>query len=80
MIDFGQNIQQALAMPRWLSGRFALGEARDTLHIEARYPPRLSRSSRAADTAGSLGRLERACRPRQRHHHRRRERRVGRRQ
>jgi gamma-glutamyltranspeptidase/glutathione hydrolase len=39
MIDFGQNIQQALAMPRWLSGRFALGEARDTLHIEARYPP-----------------------------------------
>ena len=38
MIDFGQDIQQALAMPRWLSGRFALGEARDTLHIEARYP------------------------------------------
>jgi len=24
--------------PRWLSGRFALGEARDTLHIEARFP------------------------------------------
>jgi gamma-glutamyltranspeptidase/glutathione hydrolase len=38
MIDFGQNIQQALAGPRWLSGRFALGEARDTLHIEARFP------------------------------------------
>jgi gamma-glutamyltranspeptidase len=38
MIDFGQDIQQALALPRWLSGRFALGEARDTLHIEARYP------------------------------------------
>jgi len=38
MIDFGQNIQQALAGPRWLSGRFGLGEARDTLHIEARYP------------------------------------------
>ena len=38
MIDFGQDIQQALAMPRWLSGRFALGEARDTLHIEARFP------------------------------------------
>jgi gamma-glutamyltranspeptidase/glutathione hydrolase len=38
MIDFGLDIQQALAMPRWLSGRFALGEARDTLHIEARYP------------------------------------------
>jgi gamma-glutamyltranspeptidase/glutathione hydrolase len=38
MIDFGLDIQQALAMPRWLSGRFALGEPRDTLHIEARYP------------------------------------------
>jgi gamma-glutamyltranspeptidase len=38
MIDYGRDIQQALAMPRWLSGRFALGEARDTLHIEARFP------------------------------------------
>jgi gamma-glutamyltranspeptidase/glutathione hydrolase len=38
MIDYGRDIQQALAAPRWLSGRFALGEARDTLHIEARYP------------------------------------------
>jgi gamma-glutamyltranspeptidase len=38
MIDFGLDIQQALDMPRWLSGRFALGEPRDTLHIEARYP------------------------------------------
>ena len=38
MIDYGLDIQQALAMPRWLSGRFAIGEARDTLHIEARYP------------------------------------------
>ncbi len=38
MIDYGLDIQQALDCPRWLSGRFALGEARDTLHIEARYP------------------------------------------
>jgi gamma-glutamyltranspeptidase/glutathione hydrolase len=38
MIDYGRDIQEALAMPRWLSGRFALGEARDTLHIEARFP------------------------------------------
>ena len=37
MIDFGQDIQAALAGPRWLSGRFALGEPRDTLHIEARF-------------------------------------------
>jgi len=38
LIDYGLDIQQALEMPRFLSGRFALGEARDTLHIEARYP------------------------------------------
>jgi len=38
MIDYGRDIQQALAGPRWLSGRFGLGEARDTLHIEARFP------------------------------------------
>ena len=38
MIDYGRDIQEALAMPRWLSGRFALGEPRDTLHIEARFP------------------------------------------
>ena len=39
LIDFGRNIQEALEAPRWLSGRFALGEERDTLHIEARFPP-----------------------------------------
>jgi gamma-glutamyltranspeptidase/glutathione hydrolase len=39
MIDHGRNIQEAVEAPRWLSGRFALGEARDTLHIEARFPP-----------------------------------------
>lgn len=38
LIDHGRNIQEALEAPRWLSGRFALGEARDTLHIEARFP------------------------------------------
>jgi gamma-glutamyltranspeptidase/glutathione hydrolase len=38
LLDFGCDIQEALEMPRWLSGRFGLGEARDTLHIEARFP------------------------------------------
>lgn len=38
MLDFGLDIQQALEMPRWLSGRFALGEPRDLLNIEARFP------------------------------------------
>jgi gamma-glutamyltranspeptidase len=38
MIDFGLDIQEAIEMPRFLSGRFALGDARDTLHIEGRFP------------------------------------------
>jgi gamma-glutamyltranspeptidase len=38
MIDFGLDIQEAIETPRFLSGRFALGEARDTLHIEGRFP------------------------------------------
>ncbi len=45
MIDFGLDIQEAIEMPRFLSGRFALGEARDTLHLEGRFPP---------DTIGAL--------------------------
>ena len=38
MIDNGRNIQEAVEAPRWLSGRFGLLDARDTLHIEARFP------------------------------------------
>ncbi len=38
MLDYGCDIQQALDAPRWLSGRFALGEPRDLLNIEARFP------------------------------------------
>ncbi|MBR0829950.1 gamma-glutamyltransferase [Bradyrhizobium manausense] len=38
MIDFGLDIQEAIEMPRFLSGRFGLGEARDTLHLEGRLP------------------------------------------
>jgi gamma-glutamyltranspeptidase/glutathione hydrolase len=38
LVDFGLDIQQAVEMPRWLSGRFALGEPRDLLNIEARFP------------------------------------------
>ena len=37
MVDHGWDIQQAVQAPRWLSGRFALGEARDTLHMESRW-------------------------------------------
>jgi gamma-glutamyltranspeptidase/glutathione hydrolase len=38
LIDHGLDVQAAIEAPRWLSGRFAIGEDRDTLHIESRYP------------------------------------------
>lgn len=47
MIDHGLDIQEAIELPRFLSGRFGLGEARDTLHIEDRFP---------ADTISALER------------------------
>ena len=37
MIDFGLDVQQAVEMPRWLSGRFALGEPRDLLNMEGLF-------------------------------------------
>lgn len=39
LIDFGFDVQRMLETPRWLSGRFALGEPRDLLNIEGRFPP-----------------------------------------
>ena len=38
LVDFGLDIQQALEMPRWLSGRFNIGDPRDLLNIEGRFP------------------------------------------
>jgi len=37
LIDFGFDIQQALELPRWLSGRFNIGDPRDLLNIEGRF-------------------------------------------
>jgi gamma-glutamyltranspeptidase/glutathione hydrolase len=37
LIDFGLDIQEAVEAPRWLSGRFALGEPRDLLNMEGRF-------------------------------------------
>jgi gamma-glutamyltranspeptidase/glutathione hydrolase len=39
LIDWGLDVQQAVEAPRWLSGRFALGEPRDLLHMEGRFLP-----------------------------------------
>ena len=38
MLDFGLDVQAAVEMPRWLSGRFGIGDPRDLLNIEGRYP------------------------------------------
>ena len=65
MIDHGLDIQQAVQAPRWLSGRFALGEARDTLHIEARFAgetiAELERRGHVIDRWGEWNELGRAC-------------------
>jgi gamma-glutamyltranspeptidase len=39
LIDWGLDVQQTVEAPRWLSGRFALREPRDLLHLEGRFPP-----------------------------------------
>lgn len=61
MIDFGLNIQEALEMPRFLSGRFALGEPRDMLHMEARFRPgtaeELERRGHVVDRWGAWNEL-----------------------
>ena len=38
MLDFGRSVQEAIDAPRWLSGRFGIGEPRDLLNIEGRFP------------------------------------------
>jgi gamma-glutamyltranspeptidase/glutathione hydrolase len=38
MIDFGLDIQRAVEAPRWLAGRFAIGDPRDLLNLEGRFP------------------------------------------
>jgi gamma-glutamyltranspeptidase/glutathione hydrolase len=61
LVDHGLDIQEAIEMPRFLSGRFALGEARDTLHVEARYPEatlrELERRGHAVDRWGAWNEL-----------------------
>jgi gamma-glutamyltranspeptidase/glutathione hydrolase len=38
LIDFGMNVQEAIEAPRWLSGRWTLGDPEDVLSLEARFP------------------------------------------
>jgi gamma-glutamyltranspeptidase/glutathione hydrolase len=38
LVDFGYDMQQALEAPRWLSGRFNIGDPRDLLNMEGRFP------------------------------------------
>lgn len=40
ILDFGLEIQEAIERPRWLQGRFKLGEPTDGLRLEGRFSPR----------------------------------------
>lgn len=39
MLDHGLDLQEAIEAPRWLSGRFAIGDPRDLLNLEGRFSP-----------------------------------------
>ena len=55
-IDFGLDIQQAVEMPRWLSGRFSLSRAaRPAQHRGDVFRPRRSPSSSGAATSSTAG-------------------------
>ncbi len=38
LVDFGMDAQEAVEAPRWLDGRFFIGDPPDALNIEDRYP------------------------------------------
>ena len=77
MIDHGLDIQQALDMPRFLSGRFGLlRAARYAAHRGALSERDHRRAGASRPPARPLGRLERDGGPCPRHHHRCRDRRA----
>lgn len=39
LVDFGLDLPTALAAPRWLAGRFGVGEPDERLYLEGRFPP-----------------------------------------
>lgn len=47
LVDHGLDLPAAIEAPRWLAGRFALGDARELLSMEGRFPPETSRALQA---------------------------------
>jgi gamma-glutamyltranspeptidase/glutathione hydrolase len=41
IVDFSLDAQEAIEAPRWLSGRFLLGDPVDVLNVEGRFPTRV---------------------------------------
>jgi len=41
LVDFGLDVQEAIEAPRWLSGRFLLGDPIDMLNVEGRFPAKV---------------------------------------
>ena len=39
VFDFGLDIQSAIEAPRWLSGRYLVGQPEGSLTLEGRFPP-----------------------------------------
>lgn len=68
MIDHGLDIQEAIELPRFLSGRFGLGVARDTLHLEGRFSDDAVRGLAQRGHIINRWGAERNGRPRPRHY------------
>ena len=43
LLDHGLELQAAIEAPRWLAGRFVIGDAREFLNLEERIPPETRR-------------------------------------
>ncbi len=47
LLDHGLDLASAIQAPRWLAGRFMIGDAREPLNLEARFPPETTHALQA---------------------------------
>jgi gamma-glutamyltranspeptidase/glutathione hydrolase len=54
LLDHGLGLPAAIEAPRWLAGRFAIGDPREVLNVEARIPPETRKALEARGHAVNL--------------------------
>ena len=55
LLDHGLDLQAAIEAPRWLAGRFVIGDPREFLTLEARIPPQTHQALEARGHAVKVG-------------------------